>query len=144
MADDRCFDVYRVHHSILSRRTSKVTRRRSKPLTSKPASSAARVHRMVLSAGSIVKPSFQRRLAFCRWLAEDQVVCADVLIQPRPVNSAPTSDQPPVGPLFGSPVTKSRVPGQRSRNRSTVRKFHSKNVIGNRDCGQLNVLCVNR
>src|SRR5690606_24816836 len=92
----------------------------------------------VLSAGSVVKPSFQRRLALCRWLAKDQVVRADVFVQPRPVYSAPTTNQPPVGSFVRIPMTESRIPGQRSRNRSTVRKFYGKNVIGNRDCGQLN------
>lgn len=97
-----------------------------------------------LSVGSIVKPSFQRRLAFRRWLAKDQIVRADVLVQPRPVYTSPTTNQLPVGPFVRISVTEPRIPRQRSRNRSTVREFHGQKVISNLDCGQLNVLCVNR
>jgi len=80
----------------------------------------ARLHPLVLSAVSIVKPSLQGGLAFSRRFAEDQILHADVLVQQRPVDSPSSSDQSPVLPFPRSSVTETRVPRQRSGNGATV------------------------
>ncbi len=114
------------------------------PLTSGLARSAVRIHRIVLSAGSALKPSFQGRLAFGGRYAEDQVLHADVLIQPRPVNSATTSDESPILPFLCCSMAKARIPRQRNGNRATIREFGNDAVIGNDERRHTDVPCVNR
>ena len=94
------------------------------------------------AAGSIFKPAFQRRLAFARWLAEDQVLDADILVQLRPEYSTSTPNQPPVGSLVKTSVAKTRIPRQRSGDRSTVGELHGQQVLSNRDGRCANMLCV--
>ena len=66
------------------------------PSEASPRRIPAPLHPLVLSAISIVKPSLQRGLAFGRRFAKDQILHANVLVQPRPVDSPSSSDQSPV------------------------------------------------
>ena len=140
------FDGCRVTSRVrrIGRRTFGITgpRRLTQPLAARPD------RRSRSSSGSvrtpIVEPSFQRRLALGRRLAENEVFHANVLVQLRPVNSATISDESPILPFLCCPMAKAWKPGQRNGNRATIREFSTDRVIRNDECSHADVLSVNR
>jgi hypothetical protein len=59
-----------------------------------------------LPIGSLIKPTFERRLTFTRRLTFKKVIYADVFVEVWPVNAPAVSNQSPMIPFLATPFTR--------------------------------------
>lgn len=84
---------------------------------------------LALASLPLIKPSLKGSLAFSGGLAGKEILDADVLVQLGPVDAAAVSDQPPMVSLVGCPVGKSRIPGNRYGDRTTIGEVDGQGVV---------------
>jgi hypothetical protein len=80
-----------------------------------------------------LEPPAKRLLRFTGSSAGQKTGDADVFIQVRPVDALAARNQAPVGALRRRPVSQTREPGQRRRNRPAIREVRHQRVVTNAD-----------
>src|SRR5262249_33471617 len=76
----------------------------------------------------LLYPLLKRPLAFSGDFAGQEIVHTDVFIQVGSMNPFALPNQAPMIPLLWCAMDKARIPGERDRNRASIRQIHTEGI----------------
>src|SRR4051794_38412609 len=112
--------------------TTSRSRGRSRSMFLRLCSRAPRMERYLLSMMAPARrtPALQRSQRFVGRLPPDDRIDRDILVEIRPMHALAAPDQAPIAALRGGRLGQTRIPAQRDRDRSPIRKNDAQRNVG--------------